>query len=41
MGATLIADDPEWAPVLSGTRLPTLEEGKAELAEEQLHFFRR
>ena len=32
MGATLIVDDPELAPVLSGTHLPTSEGWKAELA---------
>ena len=32
MGANLIVDDPELAPVLSGTHLPTLEEWKAGLA---------
>ena len=29
MGATLIVDDPELAPVLSGTHLPTSEGWKA------------
>ena len=32
MGATLIVDDPELAPVLSGAHLPTSEGWKAELA---------
>ena len=32
MVATFIVDDPELAPVLSGTHLPTLEGWKAELA---------
>ena len=32
MGATLIVDDPELAPVLSSTHLPTTEGWKAELA---------
>ena len=32
MGATLNFDDPELAPVLFGTHLPTWEERKAELA---------
>ena len=32
MGVTLIIDDPELAPVLSSTHLPTLEGWKAELA---------
>ena len=32
MGATLIVDDPELAPVLSGTHLLTSEGWKAELA---------
>ena len=32
MGATLIVDDPELAPVLNGTHLPTPEGWKAELA---------
>ena len=32
MGAILIFDDPELAPVLSGTHLPTSEGWKAELA---------
>ena len=31
MGVTLIVDEPELAPVLSGTHLPTLEGWKAEL----------
>ena len=31
MGATLIVDDPELAPVLSGTHLPTLDWWEAEL----------
>ena len=31
-GSNLIVDDPELAPVLSGTHLPTSEEWKAELA---------
>ena len=35
MGATLIVDDPELAPVLSGTHLPTSEGWKAELAQER------
>ena len=34
MEATLIVDDPELAPVLSGTHLLTLEEWKAELEED-------
>ena len=32
MGATLTFDDPELAPVLSGTHLPTSEGWKTELA---------
>ena len=32
MGVTLIVDDQELAPVLSGTHLPTSERWKAELA---------
>ena len=32
MGATLIVDDQELAPVLSGTHLPTPEAWKTELA---------
>ena len=32
MGATLIVYEPEFAPVLSGTHLPTSEGWKAELA---------
>ena len=32
MGATLLVDDPELAPVLSGTHLPTSEGCKVELA---------
>ena len=35
MGATLIVDDPELAPVLSGTHLPTSEGWNAELAQER------
>ena len=35
MGAILIVDDPEFAPVLSGTHLPTLEGWKTELAEQR------
>ena len=33
MGGTFIAHDPEFAAVLSGTHLPTLEGQKAELAQ--------
>ena len=35
MGATLIVDNPELAPVSSGTHLPTSEGWKAELASQR------
>ena len=40
MGATLIVDDPELAPVLTGTHLPTSEGWKAELAQQhkKIHY---
>ena len=36
MGAILIFDDLELAPVLSGTHLPISEDWEAELAEEEV-----
>ena len=35
MGATLIVDDPELAPLFSGTHLPTSEGWKTELTSQR------
>ena len=37
MGATPILDDPEIAPALSSTHLPTTEESKDELAYQRVN----
>ena len=37
MGATPILDDPEIAPALSSTHLPTSEESKYELAYQRVN----